>query len=275
MSWRPRPRAEPSPMGASHSISWIGRLAPSAQIDDRDDEQQQQHKWGFGAVVAEPETHEAELPGNGALHDPAMAARVVLVLDAAAGDAHLDATPLGLTAAPKVVISPCPRATFPPCAWADLGALIGCAHRGRFPRAVRRAGCRGCSPRTPARARARRCGRQASGTVYPLLRGQWEGPAQPAPSSSPASTPNRRCLWTSPGSAPRRASGAQPRGASTPSASCHSRRRCQAVFGDSRPRAGVGSPSTRCGARTESPPEPPGHRSATSLQDLAPGLEAG
>src|SRR5690606_35170648 len=61
---------------------------------------------GCSAVVTDPETLEPQDPGDGALHDPAVPAQVGLGLDSAPGDPDLDASPVQVAAAPRVVVAP-------------------------------------------------------------------------------------------------------------------------------------------------------------------------
>ena len=59
----------------------------------------------LGAVVAKPEALEPQHPRNGALHDPAVPAQMGLGLGAAPGDPNLDAPPIQVAAAPRVVVT--------------------------------------------------------------------------------------------------------------------------------------------------------------------------
>ena len=55
--------------------------------------------------LTDPETLEPQDPGDGALHDPAVPAQVGLGLDSAPGDPDLDASPVQVAAAPRVVVA--------------------------------------------------------------------------------------------------------------------------------------------------------------------------
>jgi hypothetical protein len=59
----------------------------------------------MGAVVAQPEPLEAEQPGDAAFDDPTNPAEVAAGLDAAAGDADLDAAMVQVAAAARVVVA--------------------------------------------------------------------------------------------------------------------------------------------------------------------------
>lgn len=85
----------------------------SADVDERDDEQQQWEQCVLGAAVADSSGPEAQHPRKSVIHDPVVSAPAILVLDPAAGDVHLDPASSEVAAAPGEGKSPCLQAVSP------------------------------------------------------------------------------------------------------------------------------------------------------------------